>query len=86
MLQVDGQHYVALAAANPNGYSHVRMFGNNVFGFEAGELDSTENFTGRGRLLQAGNSSDEVEGINQRTDSDFNDLIVTVNFGLQQMI
>ena len=86
MLHVDGQHYVALAAANPNGNSHVRMLGNNVFSVEAGELDSTENFTSQGRLLTTDNSSDGVESINQNSDSDFNDLIVTVNFSLQQMI
>ena len=86
VLHVDGQHYVALAAANPNGNSHVRMLGNNVFSVEAGELDSTENFTSQGRLLTTGNSSDGVEGINQNSDSDFNNLIVTVNFSLQQMI
>lgn len=86
VLHVDGQHYFAIAAANPNANSHVRMLSNNVFGFEAGELDSTANFTNQGRPLPAGNSSDGVEGINQSTDSDLLDLIVTVNFSQQQMI
>ena len=86
VLHVDGEHYFALAAANPNANSHVRMLGKNVFGFEAGELDSTANFTNQGRPLPAGNSSNGVEGINQSSDSDFIDLIVIVNFSQQQMI
>ena len=86
VLHVNGQHYFAFAAANPNVQSHVRMLGNNVFGFEASELDTMANFTSKGRPLLDGDSSDGVEGLNQSADSDFNDLIVTLNFSLQQMI
>ena len=77
VLHLHGQHYFAFADANPHARSHIRMLGNNIFGFEATRLDTP---------LLNGKNINEVAGLDPNDNADYNDLIVALNFSVKGLI